>query len=55
MANVRDYIQKTPIDIELDRAVGVSLPFSNTFLSITVSISGSSNIDFSSGEITRCS
>ena len=28
MANVRDYIQITPIDIELDRAIGVSLPFS---------------------------
>jgi len=28
MANVRDYIRINPIDIELDRAVGVSLPFS---------------------------
>ena len=27
MANVRDYIRINPIDIQLDRAIGVSLPF----------------------------
>jgi len=30
MASVRDYIQINPIDIELDRAIGVPLPFSGT-------------------------
>ena len=27
MANVRDYIRINPIDVQLDRAIGVSLPF----------------------------
>ena len=27
MANVRDYININPIDIELDRAIGVPFPF----------------------------
>jgi uncharacterized protein len=29
MANVRDYIRINPIDIELDRAIGVPLPFNS--------------------------